>query len=142
MGTVGIFLCIVFGCFISAQSLMNGQDARFPHRFPHFFENLIPFPFKRNFDFPPYDTIFTSWRTRGPDFHMLSQLPPVMDVPNVEVLCDESKLTVLVGKTFDSVALTGEDLQLGHGCYSNTELPHQFVFTYSLEECGTTRVVS
>ncbi|KAE8289713.1 hypothetical protein D5F01_LYC11420 [Larimichthys crocea] len=32
-------------------------------------------------------------------------------------------------------------MQLGEGCYSNSELPNQFVFTYSLDECGTVRVM-
>ncbi|KAJ4939276.1 hypothetical protein JOQ06_028732 [Pogonophryne albipinna] len=64
-----------------------------------------------------------------------------MMVPRVEVFCDESKLTLLVDKRFNGVVLTGEELQLGGGCYSNGELPNQFVFTYSLDECGTTPVL-
>ncbi|KAG8013567.1 Zona pellucida sperm-binding protein 3 [Nibea albiflora] len=102
---------------------------------------MMPLPFKRHFDFPPYDTIFSSWRTRTPDFHMLADFPPIMNVPRVEVFCDEAKLTLLVDKRFNSIVLTGEEMQLGEGCYSNSELPNQFVFTYSLDECGTARVM-
>lgn len=142
MGAIELFLCVFVGHFTAVHSVMNEQDATFTQDFPGLVENLIPFPFKRNFDFTPYDTIFSSWRTRSPDFHMLGDLPPIMNIPKVEVFCDESNLTVLVGKRSNSVMLTGEEIQLGGGCYSNRELPNQFVFTYSLDECGTTRVVS
>ncbi|XP_070699034.1 zona pellucida protein C [Pempheris klunzingeri] len=141
MGTVEIFLCVLFGHFIAAQSVIKEQDVTFPQEIPGFFENFMPFPFKRNFDFTPYDTIFSSWRTRTPDFHMLAASPPIMNVPKVEVFCDDSELTLLVDKRSNGVALTAEDVQLGDGCYSNGELPNQFVLTYSLDKCGTTRVV-
>ncbi|XP_074517215.1 zona pellucida protein C [Sebastes fasciatus] len=131
MGTIEIFLCIFLGHFIAAQSVIKKQDDTF-------FHDIRPFPFERSFDFPPYDTIFSSWRTRKPDFHMLAELPPIMIVPRIEVFCDESKLTLLVDKSSNGVVLTGEEIQLGAGCYSNRELPNQFVFTYSLDECGTT----
>ncbi|XP_059209406.1 zona pellucida protein C [Centropristis striata] len=71
---------------------------------------------------------------------MLADLPPMMIVPKVEVSCDESKLTLLVDKRANNLVLTGEEIQLGNGCYSNRELPNQFVFTYGLDECGTTPV--
>lgn len=142
MGTIELFLCLFLGHFIAVQSVINEQDATFPRDFPGFFGNMMPRPFKRNFGFAPYDTIFSSWRTRSPDFHMLADFPPIMNVPRVEVFCDEAKLTLLVDKRFGGVVLTGKEMQLGEGCYSNSELPNQFVFTYSLDECGTVRVVS
>lgn len=142
MGTMELFLCVFVGHFIAVQSVVNEQDATFPQDFPGFFDNIMPFPRRRNFDFPPFDTIFSSWRTRAPGFHMLAELPPIMHVPKIEVFCNESKLTLLVDKRSSGVVVTGEELRLGDGCYSNRELPHQFVFTYSLYECGTARVVS
>ncbi|XP_044023878.1 zona pellucida protein C [Siniperca chuatsi] len=138
MGTVELLLCVFVGHFIAAQSVINEQDAMFFQALPGFFEDIVPFPFKRNFDFTPYDTIFSSWQTRTPDFHMLAELPPIVNVPKIEVFCDESKLTLLVDKRSNGVTLTGEEIQLGDGCYSNGALPNQFVFTYSLDECGTT----
>ncbi|TNN83121.1 hypothetical protein EYF80_006728 [Liparis tanakae] len=93
-----------------------------------------------NFDFTPPDTVFSSWRSWSPDLHKLPYLPPIPIVPRVDVFCDESKLTVLVDKSANGLSLTGEEMQLGDGCYSNKELPNQFVFTYSLDECGTTPV--
>nr|XP_046268476.1 zona pellucida protein C [Scatophagus argus] len=141
MGATEIFLCLFVGHFIAVQSLINEQDDIFPRDFPGFFENIVPFPFKRSYDFTPYDTIFSSWRSRVPDFHMLAELPPIPNVPKVMVFCDEYKLTLLVNKRSNGVTLTGEEIQLGDGCYSNRELPNQFAFIYSLDECGTTRVM-
>ncbi|XP_073340155.1 zona pellucida protein C [Pagrus major] len=138
MGTTEIFLCFFLGHFITVQSRMIRQDDTFPQEFPGF---LPPFPFKRNFDFTPYDTIFSSWQTRTPDFHMLADFPPIMHVPKIEVFCDESELILRVDKRSYGIMLTEEEIQLGDGCYSNRALPHQFVFTYSLDECGTTRVM-
>lgn len=144
MGTIELFLCIFVGQFITVQSvdLLKEQDVTFPQDFHGFFGNIVPFPFKRNFDFTPFDTIFSSWRNQAPDFHMLSEFPSIMSFPRVEVSCDESKLTVLVDKRSYGLLLTGEEIQLGDGCYSNRELPNQFIFTYSLDECGTKRAVS
>ncbi|XP_051248015.1 zona pellucida protein C [Dicentrarchus labrax] len=141
MGAIDIFLCVFVGHFIAVQSVVREQDTRIPQHFPGFFDNIMPFPFKRHFDFPPYDTIFSSWRTRAPDFHMLAEFPPLIGLPQVEVFCDDSKLTLLVDKRSSDIMLTGEEIQLGNGCYSNRELPNQFVFTYGLDECGTTRVM-
>ncbi|KAI3367883.1 hypothetical protein L3Q82_026714 [Scortum barcoo] len=140
MGTLEVFLCVFVGHFVAVQSVINEQDATFPRDFPGFFGNMVPFPFERQF-FTPFDTIFSSWRTPTPDFHMLAELPPIMHIPKVEVFCNESKLTVLVDKRSNGFILTGEEMQLGDSCYSNRELPHQFVFTYSLDECGTARVM-
>lgn len=142
MGIIELGLCIFVGQFVAVQSVIKAQDGAFAQNSPSFFENLMRFPFERNFDFTPYDTIFSSWRTRTPDFHMLAELPPVMKVPRIQVFCDESQLTVLVDKRSDGVMLTVEEMQLGDGCYSNREQPNQFVFTYSVNECGTSHVVS
>lgn len=135
MGIVVIFLCAFAGPFIAAHAVIN-EDGMHEQHFQGFFENLPPFPFGRNFD-----TIFSSWQTRMPDFHMLGLLPSVMDF-NVEVFCDESTLTVLVGKKVNNVLLGAEEIQLGDGCFNNRELPSQYGFAYSLQECGTTPVVS
>ncbi|XP_023255671.1 zona pellucida sperm-binding protein 3-like [Seriola lalandi dorsalis] len=72
---------------------------------------------------------------------MLADLPPIMNVPRVQVFCDESRLTVLVDKRSYGVMLKVEEIQLGDGCYSNRERPNQFVFTYSVNECGTTQAI-
>ncbi|XP_029316766.1 zona pellucida protein C [Cottoperca gobio] len=140
MGTIEIFLCVFITHFISAQPVIKKQDATFFQDIPGVFD-VRPFQFERNLDITPYDTIFSSWRSLRPDFHMLAELPPIMIVPRVEVFCDDSKLTLLVDKSSNGVVLTREELQLGGGCYSNRELPNQFVFTYSLDECGTTPVM-
>lgn len=139
MGTAEVFLCVFAGCFVAACAALN-QDGAFPLHHPGFFENL--FLFDRNFDFPQYDTIFSSSQTQRPDFHVLGQLPSISGVPIVEVFCDESMLSVLVGKRAGRVVLTADQLQLGDNCYSNQDLPNQHAFVYSVNECGTTRVVS
>ncbi|XP_042356330.1 zona pellucida protein C isoform X2 [Plectropomus leopardus] len=148
MGTIEIFLCVFLGRIIAAQSVIKKQEGTFFQDVPGFFDNVItpfgpfdnmrPFTFERNFDFTPYDPIFSSWQTPSPDFHMLADFSPMVIVPRVEVFCDQSKLTVLVDKRSNDVVLTGDELQLGDGCYSNRELPNRFVFTYGLDECGTT----
>lgn len=137
MGTAGVFLFV--GCFVAARAVIS-EDGMFPQHRPQFFENL--FLFEENFDFPKYDTIFSSSRTLRPDFHMLGELPSIPGVPKVEVFCDDVKLTVLVGKRAGHVVLTADELQLGDRCYRNHDLPNQHVFAYSVDECGTTRVVS
>lgn len=139
MGTAEVFLCVFAGCFVAAGAVIN-QDGMIPLHHPGFFENL--FLFDQNFDFPQYDTIFSSSQTRRPDFHMLGQLPSIPGVPKVEVFCDESRLSVLVGKRAGGVALTAAELQLGDGCYSNQDLPNHHAFVYRVDECGTARVVS
>ncbi|KAM3594429.1 uncharacterized protein V6R79_007679 [Siganus canaliculatus] len=143
MGTKELFLCVLVGHFINVQSVIHNWDAAFPPDFPGFFDNFEPFPFKSQFDFTPYDPLFRSWRPQDPAFHMFPELPPLgtFNVPKVEVFCDESKLTVLVDKQAYGAALTGEEVHFGDGCFSNGDLPHQFVFSYSLEECGTTHTV-
>lgn len=138
MRTAGAFLCVFVGCFVAAGAVIS-EDGLFPQHLP-FFENLLLF--EEDFDFPKFDTIFSSSRTQRPDFHMLGELPSIPGVPQVEVFCDDVKLTVLVGKRAGHVVLTADELQLGDRCYRNHDLPNQHVFAYSLDECGTTRVVS
>lgn len=142
MGTRELALCVLLGHFLAVQSVIKEQDATFPQTFPGFFDHAVPFPFERNFPFPPFDTIFSSWRSRRPGFHSLARLPPLMNVPRVRVSCDESSLTLLVAKKANGVTLTADEMQLGDGCRSNRELPNHFVFTYRLDECGTVRGVS
>ncbi|XP_074547894.1 zona pellucida protein C [Halichoeres trimaculatus] len=138
MGTKGIFLCIFVGHFIAVKSVILDPDHEnmFSEEFPPLFERSKPFPYMRNLDFFS-DALFSSWKTWSPEFHIFPELPPVINVPNVEVFCDDSKLTILVNKRSNGVTLTGEEIWLGYDCYSNGELPNQFVFTYSLDECGT-----
>lgn len=107
---------------------------------PHFFENL--FRFEENLDFPTYDTIFSSSRSRRPDFHRMGELPSVAGVPTVDVFCDDGRLTVLVAKRAGHVLLSADELQLGDGCSRSHDLPKHHVFAYGVDECGTTRVVS
>lgn len=142
MGIPEIFLCILVGHCVVAQPVIKQQDDVLFQNFPGFFDKLMSFPFERNFDVTPYDTIFSSWRTWAPDFHMLADMAPTMNIPRIQVFCDESQLTVLIDKRSYGVLLTAEEIQLGHGCYSNREEPNQLVFTYSVNECGTARVVS
>ncbi|XP_058471523.1 zona pellucida protein C isoform X2 [Solea solea] len=70
---------------------------------------------------------------------MHAELPPMMNVPRMQVFCDESRFSVLVDKRINGAVLTAEELQLGNGCSSNGERPNQVVFTYSVDECGTTQ---
>lgn len=139
MGTAKILLCLFVGHFIPVHSLIQ-QDAAFPPAFPGFFGNVVRLPFKRNFDFPLSDNMFSPWPTWFPDFHMLA--PPMISVPTVQISCDGSQLTLLVDKRFNDVILNEEDIHLGDGCNSNQELPNQFVFTYNFDQCGTTHLVS
>lgn len=127
MGTIVLVLCVFVGQFIAVQSVIKEQNAMFSQEFLGFIEN---------------EAVFSSWQTRTPDFHILAGLPPITNVPKIEVFCDEFTLTLLVDKSSFGVLLTGEEMQLGDSCYSNRELPNQFVFTYSLDECGTEHVVS
>ncbi|KAF1375070.1 hypothetical protein PFLUV_G00235600 [Perca fluviatilis] len=140
MREMELFLCLFF-LDIAAQSVIKKQDAPNFQNVLRFFNNIRPFLFERNLDFTPFDTIFSSWGTVIPGIHMFSELLPIVMVPRVEVFCDESKITLLVDKRSNDFMLTGEELQLGNGCLSNKELPNQFVFTYSLDECGTTPVM-
>ncbi|XP_019940485.2 zona pellucida protein C [Paralichthys olivaceus] len=139
MGLVGTFVCIFVGHLVSVHSvIINRHDATLSQDFLGFLDDREPLSFERNFDFFSYDPIFSSLQTPGPDFHMLADLPPILNVPRVQVFCDESKLTVLVDKRSSGAMLTAEEIQLGDGCYSNRERPNQFVFTYSVDKCGTT----
>ncbi|XP_017268982.1 zona pellucida protein C [Kryptolebias marmoratus] len=136
MGTLQQVLLIFLGHFVTAQSFRRLEDAMFPQDFGGFFDNNWPFPSDRSFD-----TLFSSWRRWSPGLHMLGEIPPITNVPRVQVFCDETKLTVVVDKKAYGLMLTGEEMQLGDGCYSNKELPNQFVFAYDLNQCGTTPVL-
>lgn len=141
MGTLQQVLFVFLGHFLAAQSFGRLQDAVFPQDFGGSLDHNWLFPFDRNFDFPPFDDLFGSLRSWSPGFHMLGEIPPV-NAPRVQVFCDETKLTLVVEKKAFGLMLTEEELQLGDGCYSNKELPNQFVFVYDLDQCGTTPVVS
>lgn len=141
MGTTQISLCVFLGCVIAVQSVLY-HNGRFTQDVVGVYENRVPFSFGRNFDFTPQSTIFSSWRSWTPDFHRLAGLSPFLNVPRVQVYCDASTLTVLVDKSVSGLKLTGEEIQLGNGCFSNGELANEFVFTYGFGECGTTPMVS
>lgn len=141
MGAIHVFLCIFLPHLISARSAIRYQDDAFSQDFARFFGDLPP-PFERKLNLVPFDTIFSSWRSHTPDFHLLGELPPIVVVPKVQVFCDESKLTLLVDKRTNGLTLTGEEIQLGDGCYSNRELLDLFIFTYGFDQCGTTREVN
>lgn len=142
METVGILLGVFVGCFVAAQSMVHIEDSTFPREFPSPFEGVAPLPFQSNFVPIPNHVIFSSWPMLSSDLRMPEEWPSIPDVPRVEVSCDDSRLTVLVWKDLGGVTLTAEDVQLGDGCYRTAELPNQLVFSYNLDECGTTHVVS
>ncbi|KAF3701414.1 Zona pellucida sperm-binding protein 3 [Channa argus] len=139
MGTAELFLCILVCRLITVES--NQQDVMFSQDLPEFSENLMLPPLEGNFDFTPYDIILNSWQSQTPDFNLLAESPPIVAVPRVQVFCDDSKLILLVDKSSNGVVLTKEEIQLGDSCYSNRELPNHFVFTYTLDQCGTTPVM-
>lgn len=141
MGMRQQVLLIFLGHFLTAQSLRRLEDPTFPQDFGGVFDHNWLFPFDRDLDFLPLDPFFRSWRSLGPEFHMFGEIPPVTNVPRVQVFCDK-KLNVAVEKKAFGLTLTQEEIQLGDGCYSNKELPNQFVFVYDLDQCGTTPVVS
>ncbi|XP_005922383.1 zona pellucida protein C [Haplochromis burtoni] len=140
MGTTQISLCVFLGCVIAVQSVLY-HNGRFTQDVVGVYENRVPFSFGRNFDFTPQGPIFSSWQSWTPDFHRLAGLSPFLNVPRVQVYCDASTLTVLVDKSVSGLKLTGEEIQLGNGCFSNGELANEFVFTYGFAECGTTPMV-
>lgn len=137
MERVGILLAVLVGCSVAAEPTVQVEDSAFSREFPRLFQDIGPLPIQR--DFVP---VFSSWPVQISDFHLLEDWPPVPRVPRVEVSCDGSKLNVLVWKDLGRVPLTAEEVQLGDGCYSTAELPHHLVFTYNLDECGTSYVVS
>ncbi|MED6249082.1 hypothetical protein ATANTOWER_009074 [Ataeniobius toweri] len=141
MGTVQGLLCICLWHIIAVQSFWRPEDAMFLQDFQEPFDNNWLFPSERNLDFPSFDTIFSSLLKWTPDLHMLAEFPPTMNVPRVQVFCDETKLTLLVDKKVFGLTLTAEEIQLGNGCYSNEEELDQLVFIYNLDQCGTTPVL-
>ncbi|XP_029900375.1 zona pellucida protein C isoform X2 [Myripristis murdjan] len=128
MGKLGIFLYLVVGIFIPVQSTIEEQ-VKFSR---DYVKNLLPFPIERNFD-----TIFSSWRSRTPAFHMLAELRPRLRAPRIQVFCNRSQVTLLVDKRLSGVTLNREDVQFGDDCYSNGDLENQLVFTYHFAQCGT-----
>ncbi|XP_061897813.1 zona pellucida protein C [Entelurus aequoreus] len=116
---------------------IHSAETVFSQHVQGFFQNILPFPFEISNDFGPFDSIFSSWRTTIPDFEMFAELSPLMNVPEVQVYCDESELILLVDKNVGDVTLSRGEIQLGDGCYSNSELPNQLMFTYSFDQCGT-----
>lgn len=133
-----VMLCFGTGTVLPAHSPLAGQNAILSKGI---FENVFRFPPEMDFQIP-YDTMFSSWQTSRPDFNMLTELPPFVSVPHVQVLCNRSQLTLLVDKAYSGVQLNGDDLQLGDGCNVNGALENQFVLTYDLTQCGTSHVVS
>lgn len=142
MERVGILFGVFVGCFAAAQSMLHTEESTFPREFPSLFEGVASFPFESNFVPIPHDAVFSSWPMQISDFLLLEDWPPFPNVPKVEVSCNDSMLTVLVWKDLGGVTLTAEEVQLGDCCYRTAELPNQLVFSYNLEECGTSPSVS
>ncbi|XP_061700787.1 zona pellucida protein C [Syngnathoides biaculeatus] len=116
MGVLEGILCVFVG-------LLLLQDSR-----------SLPYEMGNDFIF---NTIFNPWRARIPEFGMFAMRSLVMKVPAVQVYCDESELTLFVDKRMGAATLNREDIQLGDGCYSNSELAGQLMFTYGHDQCGT-----
>ena len=134
-------LCFGTGTLLPFHSTLESQIAALSQEV---FEDVFRFPADMDFQVP-YDTMFSSWKSSRPDFHMLTELPPFMSLPSlpsVQVLCNRSQLTLLVDKAYGGVKLNGDEVQLGNGCNVNGGLENQFVLTYDHKECGTTRMVS
>lgn len=142
MEGVGIILGVFVGFFVAAQSVAHVEDSAVSQEFSSLSEGVAPFAVKKHFAPIPIDAIFSSWPMPSAHFRLLDDWPPIPIVPRVEVSCDHSKLQVLVWKDFAGVTLTAEQVQLGDGCYRTSELPTQLVFSYRLDECGTSYVVS
>lgn len=137
MGLLEICLCLIFVTFLPVKSNVDERIAKISGGF---IGNILPLQAEGDY-YIPYDTIFSSWLTETPNFHMLGELPPHMKFPKVQVFCNRSQLTLLVDKRFHGVLLKEEELQLGDGCYSNGHLENQLVFTYDFVQCGTNHVV-
>ncbi|XP_077477404.1 zona pellucida protein C [Stigmatopora argus] len=97
------------------------------------FLNVRPLPYEISSDFISFDTIVNPWRVRVPDFGPR--------IPAVQVYCDESELILLVDKRLGEFTLNRAEIKLGDGCYSNSELPNQLMFTYGYDQCGTNHEV-
>ncbi|XP_061651964.1 zona pellucida protein C isoform X2 [Phyllopteryx taeniolatus] len=106
-----------------------------------FFQNSLPLLYEMSDDFVWFNTIFNPWRARTPEFGIFAKLSSVMKVPAVQVYCDERELTLLVDKRTGDATFSREDIRLGDGCYSNSELPSQLMFTYGTDQCGTSHKV-
>lgn len=142
MGRVWCALCTLLASFTAVQSAVTHRDAGLALDFVGFYKNLEPFSFERNLDFTPCGAVFSSRQSWTPDLHGLAGFSPFPNVPGVQVYCDAAALTVLVDKRIGGLKLTGEEMHLGSGCFSNGELANQYVFSYGFDECGTTTAVS
>ncbi|XP_077402082.1 zona pellucida protein C [Vanacampus margaritifer] len=127
MDVLEVVLCV----FVSHLMLVHLTKATL-------FQNILPFSYEMNNDLT---SIFNPWRARVPRFALLAELSPIVKVPSVQVYCDESELIVLVDKKLGDVTLNRDEIQLGDGCYSNSELPRQLMFTYGYDQCGTSHEV-
>nr|XP_057947116.1 zona pellucida protein C [Doryrhamphus excisus] len=135
MEVLKLLLCVL----VSHLFWIHSTEAVFSQHVPGFFQNILPSPFKISNNFNPFDTIFSS--LRAPEFDVFAELSSMMEVPDVQVYCDESELILLVDKRMGDVTLKREEIQLGDGCYSNSELPNQMMFTYSFDQCGTSHEI-
>ncbi|XP_056445982.1 zona pellucida protein C [Gadus chalcogrammus] len=135
---LGVFLlCFGTGTLLPFHSTLESQIAELSQGI---FEDAFLFPADMDFQ-GPFDTMFSSWQSSRPDFHMLTELPPFMSLPNVQVLCNRSQITLLVDRAYGGVQLNGDEVQLGKGCNVNGVLDNQFVLTHDHTKCGTIRVV-
>ncbi|KAM9786414.1 zona pellucida protein C isoform 1-T1 [Syngnathus typhle] len=110
--------------FLSHLSLVHLTEAVF-------LQNIFPFPYQLSDDF---NSIFNPRRARD-DFGTFADLSSITKA--VQVYCDESELILLVNKRLGDVILNRDEIQLGDGCYSNSELASQLIFTYRYDQCGT-----
>ncbi|XP_028294421.1 zona pellucida protein C [Gouania willdenowi] len=131
---IGLFLSFFVKGLVDAQFVRKYRDVAFPTDYPGFLDNSLPFSFERRFDFTSRDPFFKSWWT--PDLSVFAEFPLTVQ-PRVQVFCDDSKLTLLIDKKSFGLEWTEGEMQLGDGCYPNGELPFQYVFSYSYDQCGT-----
>ncbi|XP_051942456.1 zona pellucida protein C [Hippocampus zosterae] len=101
-----------------------------------FIPSILPFPYEMASDF---NAILNPWSARLPGFGTSADISSVMKA--VQVYCDERDLILLVNKRLADVTLHRDEIQLGDGCYSNSELPSQLMFMYGYDQCGTSHDV-
>lgn len=142
MGVVEVSLCVFVAHFVCVFSVAGGHDVTPFNRFPGLLPHFDPFPFDGNLEFSPHDGIFSSWKTWDPEFHLFPDWPSITTAPRIHLFCNESHLSVEVDKRLGGVTLAADEVQLGDDCYNNGQRANQFVFIYSVDECGTSRAVS
>ncbi|XP_057715050.1 zona pellucida protein C [Corythoichthys intestinalis] len=118
MGMLEVIWCVFVGHFLLFHSAGTVG-----------LRNLHTLPYEISNDFIWFNTIFNPWRAQIPELSM--------KVPTVQVYCDESELILLVDKRLGEFILNRAEIILGDGCYSNSELPSQLMFTYGYDQCGT-----